>query len=154
MTTDSPVLQFADVDGTAHEIRADFLVGADGSRSLCRHQVPADRRSQYFREHPFAWFGILAETPPSAPDLTYNHSPRGFALISQRTDTLQRMYFQCDPSENVGDWPHDRIREELQARVCANGHELVEGTIYREIRAAVPQLRAAAVAPRQAGAGR
>lgn len=30
--------------------------------------VIADRR-QYFREYPFAWFGILCQTPPSAPEL-------------------------------------------------------------------------------------
>ncbi|WP_040795182.1 4-hydroxybenzoate 3-monooxygenase [Nocardia higoensis] len=129
LTSDSPFVRFTDADGAAHEIRADFLVGADGSRSLCRHEVPEDRRQQYFREYPFAWFGILVEAAPSAPELIYNHSPRGFALISQRTETLQRMYFQCDPSENVADWPEDRIWEELQARVGANGYSLVEGRI-------------------------
>ena len=30
--------------GTQHEVRARVLVGADGSRSLCRHQFPADLR--------------------------------------------------------------------------------------------------------------
>ncbi|VFA90651.1 p-hydroxybenzoate hydroxylase [Nocardia farcinica] len=129
LTTDSPLLRFTDTDGTAHEIRADFLVGADGSRSICRHRVPVDQRRQYFREYPFAWFGILAEAPPSAPELIYSHSPRGFALISQRTETLQRMYFQCDPAENTDDWSADRIWAELQARVGANGYQLVEGPI-------------------------
>ena len=33
--------------------------GADGSRSICRHAVPEAARRQYFREYPFAWFGIL-----------------------------------------------------------------------------------------------
>ncbi|MEV6101852.1 4-hydroxybenzoate 3-monooxygenase [Nocardia sp. NPDC051981] len=129
LTTDVPVLRFTDADGIGHQIRADFLVGADGSRSLCRQQVPADERRQYFREYPFAWFGVLAEAPPSAPELIYNHSPRGFALISQRTETLQRMYFQCDPAENVDDWSEDRIWAELQARVGANGYHLNEGPI-------------------------
>ncbi|WP_181722669.1 4-hydroxybenzoate 3-monooxygenase [Nocardia gipuzkoensis] len=129
LTMNSPALRFTDSDGTGHEIRADFLVGADGSRSLCRREVPADRRSQFFREYPFAWFGVLAEAPPSAPELIYNHSPRGFALISQRTETFQRMYFQCDPAENVEDWSDDRIWAELQSRVGANGYTLVEGPI-------------------------
>ncbi|MGQ4596816.1 4-hydroxybenzoate 3-monooxygenase [Nocardia sp. R6R-6] len=129
LTTDAPVLRFTDAHGIDHEIRADFLVGADGSRSLCRHEMPAAERRQYFREYPFAWFGILAEAPPSAPELIYNHSPRGFALISQRTETLQRMYFQCDPAENVDDWTEDRIWEELQARLGANGYRLMEGPI-------------------------
>ena len=70
-----------------------------------------------------------ARRPTSAPELIYNHSDRGFALISQRTETLQRMYFQCDPGEDVDDWSDDRIWEELQARVGANGHTLQEGPI-------------------------
>jgi len=76
-----------------------------------------------------AWFGILCEAPPSAPELIYNHSERGFALISQRTETLQRMYFQCEPDEDVADWPDARIWEELQTRVGANGATLKEGPI-------------------------
>lgn len=125
----SPVVHFIASDGVATELRADFVVGSDGSRSVCRQAVPEDSRRQYFREYPFAWFGILAEAPPSAPELIYSHSPRGFALISSRTETLQRMYFQCDPSEDPSGWDDDRIWEELQARVGANGHTLKEGTI-------------------------
>jgi p-hydroxybenzoate 3-monooxygenase len=113
----------------AREIRCDYLVGADGSRSICRHTFPESMRRQYSRTYPFAWFGILCEAPPSAPELIYNHSERGFALISQRTETLQRMYFQCDPDEDVADWPDDRIWEELQSRVGANGHTLKQGPI-------------------------
>ncbi|HEX2175286.1 MAG TPA: 4-hydroxybenzoate 3-monooxygenase [Nocardioidaceae bacterium] len=129
LTSDAPVMRFTDADGTDHEVHVDFLVGSDGSRSLCRREVPKIACTQYHREYPFAWFGILTEAPPSAPELIYNHSPRGFALISQRTETLQRMYFQCDPGDNVDDWSDDRIWEELQARVGANGHTLKEGPI-------------------------
>ncbi|MFF5406963.1 4-hydroxybenzoate 3-monooxygenase [Streptomyces misionensis] len=129
IVSDSPVLRFTDADGMGHEVRADFLVGADGSRSLCRREVPEAARTQYLRAYPFAWFGILTEAPPSAPELIYNHSPRGFALISQRTETLQRMYFQCDPAEDATAWSDDRIWDELQSRVGANGHRLKEGPI-------------------------
>jgi len=126
-TGQRPGILFTDAEGTAHEVRCDYLVGADGSRSICRQEV-ADRRD-HFREYPFAWFGILCEAPPSAPELIYNHSDRGFALISQRTETMQRMYFQCDPGEDVDDWSDDRIWSELQARVGANGYTLKEGPI-------------------------
>jgi 4-hydroxybenzoate 3-monooxygenase len=126
---DEPVVRFTDSEGRAHELRADFLVGADGSRSLCRRQVPEAERRQYFREYPFAWFGILTQAPPSAPELIYSHSPEGFALISQRTETLQRMYFQCDPTEDAGTWSDDRIWDRLQRCVGANGHALKEGPI-------------------------
>src|SRR6201999_3444028 len=46
-----------------------------------------------------------------------------------RTESLPRMYFQCDPQENPDDWSDDRIWEELQARLGANGHTLAEGPI-------------------------
>ena len=129
VTSDSPAMLFTDADGQAHEVRCDYLVGSDGSRSICRQAFPDSLRRQYFREYPFAWFGILCEAPPSAPELIYNHSDRGFALISQRTDTLQRMYFQCDVDTDVADWSDDRIWEELQARLGANGYTLKEGPI-------------------------
>ena len=54
----------------------------------------------------------------------------GFALISQRTDTLKRMYFQCDPDEDPGAWSDGRIWDELQARVTGlDGFTLKEGPI-------------------------
>jgi p-hydroxybenzoate 3-monooxygenase len=130
VTTDEPRLLYTDADGLAHEVRCDYVVGADGSRSVCRFEVPADQRVHYFREYPFAWFGILAEAPKNADELVYTHSERGFALISQRTETLQRMYLQCDPDEDVDAWSDDRIWSELQARVAGpDGFTLHEGPI-------------------------
>ena len=105
LTGDRPVLRFTDDTGVPHEIRCDLLVGADGSRSICRHAIPESQREQRFREYPFAWFGILCEAPTSAPELVYSHSDRGFALISQSTESLQRMYFQCDPDTDVAACP-------------------------------------------------
>ena len=129
VTSDRPRMLFTDADGLAHEVRCDILVGADGSRSMTRVSI-TDRR-EYFRQHPFAWFGILCEAPPSAPVLIYTRSERGFALISQRTATVQRMYFQCSPEESVDDWPEDRIWSELQARLAGeDGFTLKEGRIF------------------------
>ena len=128
LDTDRPRVTYADVDGRAHEVTADLVVGADGSRSICRDHV--EGRSRYFREYPFAWFGILCEAPRSAPELIYARSDRGFALISQRTDTVQRMYFQCDPAEDASSWSDDRIWSELQARLAGpDGFELNEGPV-------------------------
>jgi p-hydroxybenzoate 3-monooxygenase len=129
LTTDRPVIRFTDADGVAQEVRCTYVVGADGSRSMCRQQVPEGERRQFFREYPFAWFGILCQAPKSAPELIYSHSEHGFALISQRTETMQRMYFQCDPDEDVDAWSDDRVWSELQTRVGANGYTLQEGPI-------------------------
>lgn len=127
--SDHPALLFTDGDGTPHEVRCDIVVGADGSRSMTRSEVTG--RQEYFRQYPFAWFGILCEAPPSSPELIYTRSDRGFALISRRTETIQRMYFQCSPDENVDEWSEDRIWSELQARLAGeDGFRLQEGRIF------------------------
>ena len=127
----SPTVAFTDAEGRAHEVRCEVVVGADGSRSMCRDLVPEAARQRYFREYPFAWFGILAEAPRSAEELIYASSGRGFALVSSRSDTVQRLYFQCDPGTDVADWPEDRIWEELQARLAGeDGFRLTEGRVF------------------------
>ena len=132
LDTDLPRVTYADAEGSRHDVTADLVVGADGSRSICRNLVaerePTHRR--YSREYPFAWFGILCEAPRSSPELIYARSERGFALISQRTDSVQRMYFQCDPSEDAQSWSDDRIWSELQARLAGpDGFTLNEGPV-------------------------
>jgi p-hydroxybenzoate 3-monooxygenase len=127
--TGKPVMAFTDAAGVRHEVECDYLVGSDGSRSMCRHELPESLRRQYYKEYPFAWFGIMVEAPPSAPELIYARHERGFALISQRTEALQRMYFQCSPTEDVDAWSDDRIWEQLQTRVAGGGLRLIEGPI-------------------------
>jgi p-hydroxybenzoate 3-monooxygenase len=130
MTSERPTIRFTDADGVGQQVRCAYLVGADGSHSVCRAAVPESARRQFFREYPFAWFGILTTAPPSAPELIYSRSDRGFALISQRSATMQRMYFQCEPDEQLDAWPEDRIWAELQARVAGpDGFTLQEGPI-------------------------
>ena len=129
ITTDRPGMLFNDADGVEHEIRCDVLVGADGSHSMTRSAVAG--RREYFGQYPYAWFGILCEAPPSNDVLIYTRSDRGFALISQRTESVQRMYFQCSPEESVDDWSEDRIWSELQSRLAgADGFALQEGRIF------------------------
>lgn len=128
---DQPRVRYTGTDGARHEIRADLVVGSDGSRSICRDLVfEAPAAQRYFREYPFAWFGVLVEAPRSAPELIYARSERGFALVSQRTETVQRLYFQCDPNERADDWSDDRIWSELQARLAGeDGFRLQEGPV-------------------------
>ena len=125
----TPKVWFTDADGTPYELQADFVAGADGSRSHSRFQIPEAQRTWYFHEYPFAWIGILAEAPRSSDELIYANSENGFALISQRTETVQRMYFQCDPNEDVDNWSEDRIWDAFRSRVNGNGFELKEGPV-------------------------
>ncbi len=122
VTTPSPRVLATGPSGEPIEITADVVVGADGSRSTVRAAV-AGARSGYFREYPFAWFGILAEAPPSAPELIYSTTERGFALISQRSPRVQRMYLQCEPELDPESMSESAIWDELQARVGGGLHE-------------------------------
>lgn len=115
-------------DGTEEELIADIVVGADGSHSMVRKSISGPR-SGYFREYPFAWFGILCEALQSAPELIYSNSPDGFALISQRSETVQRMYFQCDPETDAEALSEREIWDILGARVP--GVTLNEGPIFQ-----------------------
>jgi len=110
-------------------IEADFVVGADGSRSVARAAVSGSHTGGYFREYPFAWFGILCEAPPSSEELIYSNSPNGFALISQRSATVQRMYFQCEPTDDPEALSEGEIWEQLQMRVP--GTTLQQGPIFQ-----------------------
>jgi p-hydroxybenzoate 3-monooxygenase len=121
-------VQAAGQDGLV-DIEADFVVGADGSRSVVREAVAGSATSGYFREYPFAWFGILCTTPPSAPELIYSNSSHGFALISQRSATVQRMYLQCDPELDPESMSDEQIWESLKNRVAP--HELADGPIFQ-----------------------
>ena len=134
VTTDTPKIRFTEPDGRPVEIRCRILVGADGSQSICRKAIPEDVRIDHFIEYPFAWFGILTEAPPSAPELIYARSDRGFALISQRSESVQRMYFQCSPSEDASTWSEEQIWDELQRRVDGpDGFELKRGRIFEQM---------------------
>ena len=131
--TAQPVIRFAGADGILRELRCDVVVGADGSYGASRPAIPGEQRETYLRIYPFGWFGILCEAPPSSRELIYARHERGFALISSRTPAIQRMYFQCDPNDNVENWPEDRIWAELQARVAGeDGFRLKQGRILQK----------------------
>ncbi|RFA08144.1 4-hydroxybenzoate 3-monooxygenase [Subtercola boreus] len=127
--SEHPVVFASDARGEHLRIEAEFLVGADGSRSVVRGAVSGSRADGYFREYPFAWFGILCEAPPSSEELIYSNSGQGFALISQRSPTVQRMYYQCDPSADAAAPSDAEIWDTLQARVP--GTTLNEGPIIQ-----------------------
>ncbi|WP_306191458.1 MULTISPECIES: 4-hydroxybenzoate 3-monooxygenase [unclassified Streptomyces] len=148
VTADRPAVTFTDADGTRVELRCDLLAGCDGSQGISRFAIPDTLRTDYFRAYPFGWFGILTEAPPSSDELIYARSERGFALVSSRTPTVQRLYFQCDPDEDAGSWSEQRIWEELQSRVAGNGFSLKEGAVFQ--RGVIP-MRSYVCAPMRYG---
>jgi p-hydroxybenzoate 3-monooxygenase len=148
LATEQPTIRFT--HGNARQtLECDFVIGADGSRTSTRFLIPEGKvRTDFFRQYPFAWFGILAEAPPSSDELIYAHSERGFVLISTRSPKVQRMYFQCDPATNVDDWSDDRIWEEFQARLAPSGATVQTGPIFRKD---VLQFRSFVCEPMQYG---
>ena len=97
---------------------------------MCRYLIPD--RKDFFRQYPFAWFGILAQAVPSSDELIYAHSERGFVLLSTRSPSVQRLYFQCDPETSVDDWSDDRIWAEFSARLAPSGATVTEGPIFKK----------------------
>lgn len=133
VTGDHPKVRFTTKEGEAKELACDFVAGCDGSYGIARKHVPeGEVRKDYFRTYPAGWFGILAKAPPSSEELIYAHHERGFALISTRSPSVQRLYFQCDPNDKVENWSDDRIWEELHARVSGDGFRLKEGEIFQK----------------------
>jgi p-hydroxybenzoate 3-monooxygenase len=119
-------------DGENHELSCDFIAGCDGGRGACRPAVPEGAFTSYERTYPFGWFGILVEGPPSTRELIYNLHERGFALVSTRSPEIQRLYFQCDPSDDTGNWFDDRIWEEMHTRLDTEEWTLTEGNIIQK----------------------
>jgi p-hydroxybenzoate 3-monooxygenase len=118
--------------GEDYELSCDFLAGCDGAASVCRNSIPAGALTTYDKVYPFSWFGILAEAP-SAGKLIYCYHEQGFALVSSRTPTLQRMYFQVDPHDHVNNWPDERIWAEFRARLAGeDGWTFEEGRITKK----------------------
>jgi p-hydroxybenzoate 3-monooxygenase len=128
-----PVLSFRHA-GAERRLSCDFVAGCDGSHGVSRHWIAEGTLTRYERVYPFGWFGILVEAPPSSDELIYARHDRGFALVSTRSQTLQRMYFQCDPVEDPDGWSDERIWAEMRTRLATeDGWAPVEGPITQKV---------------------
>jgi p-hydroxybenzoate 3-monooxygenase len=148
LDTDSPKIRFLQ-DGQQEEISCDYVAGCDGSLGVCRTGIPENVRTEYTRTYPFGWFGILVQGPPSTEELIYTLHDRGFALVSTRSPEVQRLYFQCDPQDDVEVWPDERIWDELSTRLATHdGWELAGGQIFQKD---IVQMRSFVCEPMQHG---
>ena len=116
LDTDLPFVTYRG-DGLEERIDCQFVAGCDGSHGVARGSIPADRVETFERGYPFAWLGILSETPPVNDELVYNIHERGFALCSLRSPQLSRYYLQCPLDADLMEWPDERFWEELVRRV-------------------------------------
>jgi p-hydroxybenzoate 3-monooxygenase len=145
--TERPTIRYRK-DGALNELVCDFIAGCDGHHGICRPSIPAGVLTEYERLYPFGWLGILAEAPPSSPELIYAHHDRGFALLSMRSPKISRLYLQCLPDEDINTWSDERIWDELHLRLGAEGWKLTEGPILQK---GVTGMRSFLVEPMQYG---
>jgi p-hydroxybenzoate 3-monooxygenase len=146
LDTDHPLVRFIEA-GSAHEIEADFVIGADGFHGISREHIPD--LEVYERTYPFSWLGILAQAPPSSHELIYCRHDNGFALHSMRSPSITRMYLQVPAGEDVDQWPDDRIWAELKTRLATDdGFELTEGPLLDK---SITPMRSFVAAPMQYG---
>ncbi len=144
-----PAIGYRAADGAERELRCDFVAGCDGFHGVSRGCIPAALLQVYERVYPFAWLGILAQSPPVCDELIYANHARGFALFSQRSPSVQRMYLQCAPDEDLAQWPDERIWAELRRRLEGDAPpELVSGPILQK---GVTPMRSFVVEPMRHG---
>jgi p-hydroxybenzoate 3-monooxygenase len=119
--------------GGAQQLECDFIAGCDGFHGVSRPSIPESARREYARGYPFGWFGVLVRAPPSSAELIYSHHSQGFALVSTRSPEIQRLYFQCDPHDDVDRWSEDRIWTEFRTRLATlDGWAPREGPILQK----------------------
>jgi p-hydroxybenzoate 3-monooxygenase len=135
-------------DGRDETLECDLIAGCDGFHGVSRAAIPDHILTTYDHVFPFAWLGILSDSPPIA-DMTYCNHDRGFALFSRRSPQVSRLYLQCAVDENLDEWPDARIWDELHIRLGDTDHsELREGRISQK---GVAALRSFVAAPMQLG---
>ena len=146
VTSDRPVLSYADSSGVTHVVSCDVIAGCDGFHGICRPLIPDLSVSE--RNYPYAWLGILADAAPSTDELIYSRHAEGFALYSMRSHDVSRLYLQVAPDESVEAWPDERIWAELQKRFAVRGWSVSEGPITDK---SVTAMRSFVAAPMRHG---
>jgi p-hydroxybenzoate 3-monooxygenase len=142
----SPKITFTH-QGQAQTIDCDFIGGCDGFHGVCRPSCPPGHLTNFLRDYPFGWVGILSQSPPPDHELVYTYHDRGFALYTMRSPTLARLYLQCAPDDDIANWPDARIWDELHIRL--NGvRQLQEGEILQK---GITPMRSFVTEPMQAG---
>ena len=118
--------------GREETLSCRVVAGCDGFHGISRQSVPPGSLKTFEREFPYAWLGILAQVAPSSDELVYSFHDRGFALLSMRSPTVSRLYLQVPPDESVGDWPDERIWNELDLRLASPGWKLDRGPVIEK----------------------
>jgi p-hydroxybenzoate 3-monooxygenase len=149
LMSEAPRIRYSK-NGETCELECTVIAGCDGFHGICRPAIPAGALVEFDRVYPFGWLGILAKTPPASEELIYANHDRGFALLSMRSPEISRLYIQCDPEEDLSEWPDERVWSELQQRLHTTGdkRQLAEGPVLQK---GVTAMRSFVVEPMQYG---
>jgi len=140
---DAPVTSIVGIDGDKatvkytengvdKEVTCDFVAGCDGFHGPSRQSMPAEILKTHEKVYPFGWLGVMVNGPASADVALFAHHERGFSLLSMRSPTVQRLYLQCAPDEDLSKWSDERVWDELEVRMGAPGWELKRGEIFQK----------------------
>jgi p-hydroxybenzoate 3-monooxygenase len=117
---------------TSDIVECDFVAGCDGYHGISRKTMPIGSYNEFLMEYPFSWLGILAHVKPSSDELIYAYHENGFALLSLRSETVSRLYFQVGNDDKVENWADVQIWDELEKRLYTEGFVLNRGEIFEK----------------------
>lgn len=129
--TDSPEILYH-LGNKRNSLKCAFVAGCDGFHGISRNLLPRNSYTEYRKEYPFSWLGILARAAPSSDELIYSYHERGFALHSLRSPSVSRLYLQVSNDDKIEHWSDDRIWEELSIRLHTKGFKLNTGQIFEK----------------------
>ena len=145
--TTRPRIAFEHESG-AGAVECDFVAACDGFHGVGRPAM-AHRLQVFERRYPFGWLGILTESPPPSDELIYASHDSGFALYSMRSPEMARLYLQCDPDDDIANWPDERIWAELHLRLDDGDRGLLrQGPVLQK---GITPMRSFVVEPMQEG---
>ena len=148
LTSDIAHVRANGVEGP-FRVSCDYVAGCDGSFGISNKSIPSSVLRRHERTYPFSWLGVLAEATPATEELIYCRHEKGFALYSMRSPTLSRLYLGVTPEETLGEWPDERIWEELNIRLATDeAPEVHEGPIVER---GITAMRSIVVEPMRYG---
>ncbi len=109
------VLSVEGPDGELSQVRRQAAVGCDGSGSLVAAAMTEAQVNE--QSLPGRFLVTVAAAPPLEGHTVYAAHPRGFAGQMRRGLTQTRYYLEIPVTDTAADWPEQRVRNELTARL-------------------------------------
>lgn len=128
--TDGVTLHLLDGDGRKHEVRADYVLAADGARSTVRSQLGIALEGT---THPHKWVVIdCANDPLDAPYTALHGDPRRPYVCAHMPHDYRRWEFRLFPGEDAEQMlAPARVRELLRTHVTdPDTIEVVRARVY------------------------